>query len=195
MLLDPQVIARSASEDSFIDHESVVHMASVHAKHTRALLEAKKRRDSTAEGNEMHNLTRNLNRQIFQGTLTLTEVLVEIFLGDAKEGKGTASGKPPSQFDLVASNTGLALFHHTNDSKIYMSLDQITAAVRPATDRPTSSRLLLSGGSTDTLLPSHFPHLISHSMEDRFIRCSLHIGRYRNGDKPTMPFKRWKSDV
>jgi hypothetical protein len=178
-LISEVPISSNGNAENAVDHALQLSATrNQEAKTTRALLTAKKRRDSMLESNGSHNLTRDLNRELFQGSILFNHFQITVHL-EEESNEASSSRKPLSVFEFVATQTGLVLFHHANDTKVYFSLDQITAAVRSKSDSPVPTRLLLSGGSSDTLLPSHFPHLVSRSMEDRFLRGSLHFGKRR----------------
>lgn len=88
-------------------------------------------------------------------------------------------------FELVSEQAGVALIHQTQESKVFFSVDQVTMALRNMPNITTPSRVLLSCGSADSLLPSHFPHLVSRSMEEKFIRGSINMKRLHTIDAGT----------
>eukprot|EP00980_Cylindrotheca_fusiformis_P009341 scaffold2047_cov129-Cylindrotheca_fusiformis.AAC.20 len=145
------------------------------AKAARAIMEAKEQRDATTAINGPHNLTQHLNRELFQGSVLLDQIQITIHLGGRKGGEPSQTDSP-HVFQLILSQTAFAVSHHVHDTKVYFSMDQMTFSIG---DKHAPSRLLLSCGSPDTLLPSHFPHLISRSMEEKFIRGTLHTGKRR----------------
>ena len=172
-----QVVSDSFLVNGDTEHESLNAIRMETAKNAKAILEAKKRRDSMFNTMRSHNLTRNLNRELFQGSIQFNQLQIVVELDEAVDEK--ASSEPLSAFEFIASQTGLMLYKYANDTKIYFSSDQITAAVRNMANSRFPTRVLLSGGSGDTLLPSHFPHLLSHSMEERFLRGTLYLGKHR----------------
>lgn len=177
------------------------NVGQIEAKNARSLLEARRRRDSMIEGIQSHNLTRNLNRELFQGSVLFNRLQITIDLEDADK---ESSKNQLGVFELIAAQTAVAVFHYANDTKVYFSLDQITAAVRSKVSSSAPTRLLFSGGSSDTLLPSHFPHLIPRSMEERFLRGTLDLGKRRAktvklrlvlGDIEILPFDEFLNPV
>ena len=157
---------RSSMQDS-----DVVSKRNLHAKNAKALLAARRRRNSVLESNGSHRLTEGLNRELFQGSLLFQHVQVTLHLSDDID-----NDKSPT-FDFVANQTGLAFFQQIQDTKVYFTSDQVSAIFSDKSDEPMRSVLLFSGGNADTFLPSHFPHLISRSMEDKFVRGSLHLNK------------------
>jgi hypothetical protein len=170
-------------ENSEGNQESTVaSRRNIHAKNAKALLEARRRHESMLESNGMHNLTQGLNREIFQGSILVQhfQVILHFHENEREDEKGTNSNS--STFDFVADHSGLAVFHRLQDTKLYFSSDQVSAVLRDKSELSTRSRVFFSGGSTDTFLPSHFPHLVSRSMEEKFLRGALHLGKRRAVD-------------
>jgi Vacuolar sorting-associated protein 13, N-terminal/N-terminal region of Chorein or VPS13 len=155
----------------------VVSKRNVHAKNAKALLAARRRRNLMLESNGSHRLTEGLNRELFQGSLLFQHFQVTLHLSDDLE-----SDKSPS-FDFVANQTGFAFFQQIQDTKVYFTSDQVSAVFCDKLDESMRSAVLFSGGNADTFLPSHYPHLISRSMEDKFIRGSLHLDKRGSIDK------------
>lgn len=160
--------------------KALVSRRTAHAKNTKALLAAKRRRDAMLESNGMHNLTQGLNRELFQGSILIERCKITLHLSDNEI--DNERGSSGSTFDFVASQTGLAIFHQLQDTKFYFSSDQVSAVMIDKSGSSTRSYVLFSGGSTDTFLPSHFPHLVSRSMEEKFLRGALHLGKRRGID-------------
>jgi Vacuolar sorting-associated protein 13, N-terminal/N-terminal region of Chorein or VPS13 len=168
----------------------VVSKRSEHAKNAKAFLAARRRRNLMLGSNGSHILTESLNREIFQGSWLFQHFQVTFHLSPDTETE-QGSHKSPT-FDFVASQTGLAIFHQVQDTKVYFSSDQVSAVFCDKTDVSLRSTVLFSGGNTDTFLPSHFPHLISRSMEDKFFRGSLHFdkrGSFEKANRKTRVLK------
>ena len=164
------------------DEESLAATRVQQARSAKALLRAKKRRD--AAGYDMtHSLVRNLNRELFKGSILINKIQIILQIGEAANGD-KKDDNTVSEFDFLADQAGLAFFYHANESKAYFSLDQVTAKVVSSNDDSSDvlSSVLFSGGSNDTLLPGHLPHLVAHSMEDRFIRGAINIGKHRSSE-------------
>lgn len=122
---------------------------------------------------------RHLNRELFKGSFIVNGIQVTLHTGDRTS--DIFDEDDVADFDVMANQLAVALFHCANDTKLYFSLDQATANVtRTSHEGGTSSGLLFSGGSSDTTLPVHLPHLVAHSMEDRFIRAVITIRRQRS---------------
>jgi hypothetical protein len=164
------------------DEEGLATTRVQQARNAKALLRAKKRRD--AAGYDMtHSLMRNLNRELFKGSILINKIQITLQIGEAANGDNE-DDSIVSELDFVADQAGLAFFYHANESKAYFSLDQVTVKVVGSNDDSLDglSNVLFSGGSNDTLLPGHLPHLVAHSMEDRFIRGAINIGKYRSSE-------------
>jgi hypothetical protein len=149
------------------------------ARTAKALILATQHRDSTEHKQSGHKLVQNLNRELFKGSIVFNEIQLTLRTGD--QASEFFEDAKTSEFDFTASQVAMVLFHFANDSKFYFSLDQATANVTRVCDKEgMSSALLFSGGSSDTTLPVHLPHLVAHSMEDRFIRGVIGIRRQRS---------------
>lgn len=146
-----------------------------HARSTRMLLSARQQRDAS----EPHNMVKELNRELFQGSLVIENIVVCLELSQSSNGPQTRTENEDGLIEIVASQVGLAFFKHIYDTKFYFSCEQLNATSRSKTEKASMAQIIFSGGSTDTLLPSHFPHLVSRSMEERFLRGSIHIGKRR----------------
>jgi hypothetical protein len=148
------------------------------ANRAKELLRAKRQRDRTSSAG--HNLVQDLNRELFKGSFQISKVQVNFqTVGSLDKCEST----PFVNIAFVASHIGLALLHRAYDTKLYFSLDQATTSFSSDTTRSDQSpRILFSGGSSETILPAHLPHLVAQSMEDRFIRGAIILGRQRSID-------------
>ncbi|KAL3925287.1 MAG: hypothetical protein SGILL_000512 [Bacillariaceae sp.] len=153
------------------------------AKSARAILRARKRREAGyATG---HSLVRNLNRELFKGSIIISKLQITVrFQQDSRDDNNNCThddtGTDDSEFEFTASQVGMALFSRANAKKGYFSVDQVSAKLEIDEDLSSSqSFVLFAGGTSDTLLPTHLPHLIAHSMEDRFLRGTIDIKKNR----------------
>lgn len=150
------------------------------AKRARALLSAKKKRDSMLGNDAKHSLIRDLNRELFQGSILFNQLQVKFHLED-EESAETADS---SIFEICASQTGVAFYKCVHDTKLYFSIDSISATLE-SEGLPT--QFLALGGTNDSLrdiqLPSHFPQYIAYSMEERFLRGAIHKRTKRIADE------------
>lgn len=176
-----------------VDQASYVSMRRQQTRNARALLRAKNRRDAAALETG-HSLVKNLNRALFKGSLLVNKIQVTFQLEQShREGVDSDSAMDPFSFDFVANQLGLALFRHVNETKVYFSLDQVTAKFENREDGfNVPSSVVLSGGTTDTLLPTHLPHLVAHSMEDRFLRGAINMGKHRMSEPAGQIAKTYK---
>ncbi|KAL3924425.1 MAG: hypothetical protein SGILL_001054, partial [Bacillariaceae sp.] len=179
---DLRLLLEGESEDTIgntID-ENLAATRRQQAKSARALLRARKRQDVTG-----HSLVRNLNRELFKGSVIISNIQITVrFQHDSLNTGGNTAidniDAGDSEFDFVASQLGLALFLRANQTKAYLSLDQVSAKAEIGREISTNNTFVLfSGGTSDTFLPSHLPHLIAHSMEDRFLRGAIDIRKNR----------------
>jgi hypothetical protein len=150
------------------------------AKRARALLSAKKKRDLMLGNDAKHSLIRDLNRELFQGSIIFNQLKVKVHLED-EESVETADS---SIFEICASQTGVAFYKCVHDTKLYFSIDSISATLE-SEGLPT--QFLALGGTNDSLrdiqLPSHFPQYIAYSMEERFLRGAIHKRTKRIADE------------
>ena len=167
--------------NSGLEKEALVATAMQQARTAKALIREKKRRDSTADDQACHMIMKNLNRELFKGSIIIKEV--QITLRTGKESCDVLDDEVVSDCELVVNQVALALFHYANDTKLYFSLDQATATVSNMSNEcDNSTALIFSGGSSDTALPVHLPHLVAHSMEDRFLRGVMDIRKHRSAE-------------
>ena len=164
------------------DYESR-RSASVSAS-ARSLLGAKKKMGEFLI-DDTHNLTANLNRQLFQASIIFGEVMVTVQL-DNDEDLDSSVGSVPLMFDICGSQTGIAVFHSANDTKAYFVVDHISASLRGRSGSQSITQFPLFGGTNDQLmemqLPHHLPQYIASSMEEKFLRLSLEMSnRGREG--------------
>ena len=147
---------------------------------------------NSMEGNQAcHKLMQNLNRELFKGSILINEIQLRLQIGNHSH--DIVDDTNVSDCDFVANQVALALFHYANETKIYFSLDQATINVSSTSDNfDKTTALLFSGGSSDTPLPSHLPHLVAHSMEDRFIQGVVDIRRHRSAEFLGQPAKSCK---
>ncbi len=164
---------------------------SAHAKSARALLAARNRRDLVLENNWHHSLTQYLNREIFQGSILVQHCHIMLHLSEDFGEKGSHPSNPT--FDFVACHTGLAISHQVHNTKLYLTSDQVSASLREKNDPTIRPKVLFSGGNNDTLLPSHFPHLVSRSMEEKFFRGTFQWGKRRPTDAGSRQTRTLKS--
>jgi hypothetical protein len=162
--------------------EDLVASRKKQAKTALALLRVRKRREAAGSA-AGHSLVRNLNRELLKGSVIISKIRITMRLrhdtlgagGNVERGDIDANN---SEFDFVANQVGIALFSRVNETKAYFSLDQVSSKVEIDQDVSlNNSFILLSGGTSDTFLPTHLPHLIAHSMEDRFLRGAIDIKR------------------
>eukprot|EP00934_Nitzschia_sp_Nitz4_P009488 Nitzschia sp. Nitz4//scaffold8_size234185//25292//37594//NITZ4_001234-RA/size234185-snap-gene-0.4-mRNA-1//1//CDS//3329559737//9478//frame0 len=155
------------------------------ARKAKSLLLAKRKRDSLLDANSTHNLTKNLNPELFQGSILFHDIRFIVHVPQTSSDTTEQNGDESLTFEFIAEQTGIATVRHLQDSKVFFSLDQVSLSLRSTTLTSSQTTLLLTGGSSDTLLPSHFPHLISRSMEDKLIRGSVNFGKLHNSDDPS----------
>ncbi|CAJ1918125.1 unnamed protein product [Cylindrotheca closterium] len=171
-----QEVSSNEKVGAFEDRSQVTRIADHHARAVRAILDARHRRDSITRASNTHNLTRNLNRELFQGSVLVGKIEIILQLEEEAE-QGTHLESQHSMIKLVAEDTAVALSKRRQDMKLYFSMDQME--VLSGYKNEETSFLLLSCGGPDTLLPSHFPHLVSRSMEDKFIRGAFHVTQHQ----------------
>ncbi|VEU36026.1 unnamed protein product [Pseudo-nitzschia multistriata] len=160
-----------------LDKEEFAVVTIQQARTAKALIHAKQRNDS----DESHRLVRHLNRELFKGSILLSELQITLRTGD--HSSDVKHDGKISDFEFFASQVALALFHYANDTKIYFSLDQVAMSVTNVVDvHAVKPSLIFSGGSSDTPLPVRLPHLVAHSMEDRFIRGVMAIRKHRSSE-------------
>jgi hypothetical protein len=182
------------------DDASIAATRRQQTRNIRTLLRAKKRQDADAAGlGTGHSLVRNLNRALFRGSMLVHKIQVSFQFDKSQvrnDGIGNDSAVNRFDFDVVANQMGMALFHHVKETKFYFSLDQITAKIEnPQDSSSVPSSVVFSGGTTDTLLPAHLPHLIAHSMEDRFLRGAINVGKHRLSESTDELAKAYKLRV
>lgn len=153
------------------------------AKNTKKILAARRRRNLMMETNGRHNLTMGINRELFQGSLLFHHFRFTMILSEDSTDDASKDRDKTPVLELVANQSGLALFHLAHDTKLYLSSDQILVSFHDKGSQSARAITLFTGGNGDTFLPSHFPHLVSRSMEDKFVRCSLHLDRRDSRDK------------
>jgi Vacuolar sorting-associated protein 13, N-terminal/N-terminal region of Chorein or VPS13 len=154
-----------------------------HAKDATALLKARKQRFATDGDTNAHNLTQGLNRQKFKGSILFDHVRLSVQVGGKKDSHDTT---PETVFDFQVKQIASAVILHENDTRLYISLDQATACIETPTEGQHDGMcILFSGGSSDTLLPVHLPHLIAQSMEDRFVRGALRLRKLASAGQST----------
>jgi hypothetical protein len=165
----------------------------------RTLLRAKRRREADADAAGLetgHSLVKNLNRALFRGSVLVSKIQVSFEVGQSSVKNDGVGTKAAVNLDVVASQLGIALFHHVKGTKVFFSLHQITSRIESFEGRlNVSSNVLLSGGITDTLLPAQLPHLIAHSMEDRFLRGTINVGMHRLSESSDQLAKSYKARV
>ncbi|KAG7355613.1 vacuolar sorting-associated protein 13, N-terminal domain containing protein [Nitzschia inconspicua] len=184
LLSDLQSFMPADGSHDRVEDASMVASRQHQTRTARALLRAKKRRH--ASGLETgHSLVNHLNRAIFKGSLLVNKIQVG-FKIEPNCGNSDLKNSTAGSFvdlDIVTNQIGLALFHRINETKFYFSLDQVTAKIENRQDPyKVPSDIIFSGGTTDTLLPAHLPHLIAHSMEDRFLRGAVIVGKHRRSE-------------
>jgi hypothetical protein len=150
------------------------------AKRARALLSARKKRDSMLGNDVKHSLIRDLNRELFQGSIIFNQLQVKLHL----EGKESADTVASSIFESSASQTAVAFYKCVHDTKLYFSIDSISATLE---SEGVPTQFLALGGTNDSLrdiqLPSHFPQYIAYSMEEKFLRGAIHKRTKRIADE------------
>jgi len=178
--LDVLLFNKHDNPKSDLDKEALDDATTIQqARIAKALIREKKRRDSTTDEQACHMIMKDLNRELFKGSIIMNEINITLRTGD--DSYDVLDDIVVSDCSFVANQVAIALFHYANDTKVYFSLDQATASVSKFSndcDNPTA--LLFSGGTSDTALPVHLPHLVAHSMEDRFLRCVIDIRRRRS---------------
>ena len=151
----------------------------------RNLLNAKKKSGDFLV-DDSHNLTANLNRQLFQASIIFDELSVTMQLNGDEE--ISSLGGVPQIFEVCASQTGIAVFHSVNDTKTYLTVDFISAKLGGTNDTPNLPQFPLLGGTNDQLmemqLPHHLPQHIASSMEEKFVRLSFHSRNRRREGSP-----------
>ena len=189
---DLKVLLSDAQDkcDSNLDIDELTLTAMQHARTAKSIIREKKRRDSTTDDQDCHMMIKNLNRELFKGSIIMNEIHVLLCTG--KDTSDALDVAVDVDCDLKANQVALALFHYANDTKAYFSLDQMTASVSTTPNDHNNSTLLFSGGSSDTVLPVQLPHLVAHSMEDRFLRGVLDLRKCRFDDSFQNPFKSFK---
>ena len=150
-----------------------------HARTAKALMLATQRRESNANNHSGHKLVQHLNRELFKGSVTINEIQLKLRTDDQES--ECFDDPKISEFVFTLNQMAMVLLNFANDTRIYFTLDQATANVAKRFDKESiSSALLFSGGSSDTPLPAYLPHLVAHSMEDRFIRAVIGIRKHRS---------------
>ena len=170
-----------SNQSSDAGKEVITSTTIQHARAAKALMLATRRGESNENNQGGHKLVQHLNRELFKGSVVVNEIQLKLSTGDP-------ANKPfddpkISEFELSLSQMAVVFLNYANDSRLYFTLDQTLANVtRRFHKGSTSTSLLFSGGSSDTPLPTHLPHLVAHSMEDRFIRAAIGIRKQRSMD-------------
>ncbi len=159
-----------------------------HAKTAKALMLATQRRDSNENNQSGHKLVQHLNRELFKGSVIVNEIQLKLRIGDQR-GNSFDDAKA-SEFEFTLNQIATVFNHFAHDTRLYFTLDQATASVVENFGKEAASSVLIfSGGSSDTPLPVHLPHLVAHSMEDRFVRAVIGIRKHRSAESSKQPKK------
>mmetsp|Transcript_40995 Transcript_40995/g.123700 ORF Transcript_40995/g.123700 Transcript_40995/m.123700 type:complete len:3362 (-) Transcript_40995:38-10123(-) len=145
------------------------------ARRAGTLLKARSIRSAQKQQRvDSHNLTRNLNRDLIFGSVSIRSVRVE--LADDDDGH-YGDGEAPSApliLRLLVEGTSLTLHRRSFDVRMYYTLDHVAISAGNR-DCP-----LMSCGASDSAyaLASHYPQVISsHFIQDRFVRFVLEVRR------------------
>ncbi len=174
-----------------LNKEMITATTIQHARTAKALMLATQRRESNENNHSGHKLVQHLNRELFKGSVIINEIQLKLRTGDHTS--EYSDDARLSEFEFTLNQMAMVFYDFANEARLYFSLDQATASVVENFGKDAaSSALLFSGGSSDTPLPAHLPHLVAHSMEDRFIRAVIGIRKHRSVESSKQARKLFK---
>jgi hypothetical protein len=144
----------------------------------RALVMDRSRRRASVDVEGFHHtLTRNLNRELFTGSITFGSIALELRDVEKYGDKDELS----DALAVTITDCTIAIVYRAKDVKVSGSVDHLAMKWQTDESQQSTHYLVIGGGCfplAPLLLPSQYPqHLSSTTMGERLCRISLEIQR------------------